>query len=339
MKTDGLDMNSHTCDTSSGDGSITSSNVDSTASGTPLRINSFDFETTGKDPTTARVWQFATLSSSRANSLSLSINPQEIIPKEVQDLCHLDDTKLPAIYASPTFGEVAGQLTDSLRNCDVLISYNGEEYDISVLNHELARCGMPTVTLPPHIDVLILGREFWPDLPSHSLVNLYKALAPNDTWLQHILKEQHIDLEANAHGAMFDCALEMCILKLMVYQMNYAVGSIRVTRQAGEPLTMEHVRGLIQMQRVFAALQKQDAMLFGVAMLEGAWFKWLRTCRGCLGEGCNACEGVGAVMHTKKKRGQPVRKGYAKWALSGETFDVGTLPVAVRQVFQNVAER
>ena len=100
----------------------------------------FDLETTGLDITTARIVQICYIKimpDGREEERTMLINPEVHIPQECTDINHITDDMVKDM---PTFREVARQLADAFKGCD-LAGFNSNRYDIPLLVEEMLRAG------------------------------------------------------------------------------------------------------------------------------------------------------------------------------------------------------
>lgn len=138
-----------------------------------------DTETTGVDPSTARVWEVGIrfrggeLDGRHTETL---VAPGEPIPEQVVEICGLGPEDLDAIAAARPFAEIAPRLLQHLSG-RVLVGYNLLSYDLPLLQAELKRCGLPSEQLDDAqvVDVLVLVRELRPMARSRKLADVYVA--------------------------------------------------------------------------------------------------------------------------------------------------------------------
>ena len=105
----------------------------------PLVI--FDLETTGLDFIKDRVIQLSyikVMPDGEEKRENITINPLIPIPPFVTELTGISDTD---VADSPTFKEIAPQLAEEFKGCD-LAGYNSNNFDIPMLCEEFLRAGI-----------------------------------------------------------------------------------------------------------------------------------------------------------------------------------------------------
>lgn len=254
------------------------------------RLNpiAFDFETTGKDPKSARIWEAAFVGEDSADTLL--INPGCEISEEIQKLCHLEPEDLQKIAQSPVWSKQQDKILELIDSADSLVGHNVHRYDVPCL---MAHCEPFKPTLPPVFDTRVLSVEVWPNMPNHKLGTLAQALK--------ICSAE--DLESGAHGAEFDCKVTRLIWKKIIQEIQGAT-----------------VAGLQVFQEDAVRLQAYDWKMFGIVPEDGPRFLWFRTCRWCGGtfqpkvrKPCSRCNGYGIIHMTKARRGQAVDANWLNW--------------------------
>jgi len=113
-----------------------------------------DIETTGLDPTKARIVQIGLIYKNK--SKSILINPMIPIPEDASRIHHIYDKD---VEHSPNFEKVSSFLLSLIEECDCVVGYNNRKYDWIILYIEFLRIG---ITLPdkPQLDVLELVQSF-----------------------------------------------------------------------------------------------------------------------------------------------------------------------------------
>ena len=125
------------------------------------------------------------------NSLHLYIDPERDIPDEVIAIHNITPEKLAAENAKP-FVAVAQQIFDFLKGAELLI--HNATFDVSFLNAEFARVGLPNVeTICQITDTLAMARKKYPG-QKNTLDALCERLEVNN---KHRV----------FHGALLDCEL------------------------------------------------------------------------------------------------------------------------------------
>ncbi len=101
----------------------------------------FDLETTGINVTTDRIVEISivkVLPGGKEEIKTLRVNPEMKISKEASRIHGIKNADLED---SPTFADVAKELDDFLKGCD-LAGYNSNRFDIPVLVEEFLRVGI-----------------------------------------------------------------------------------------------------------------------------------------------------------------------------------------------------
>jgi len=129
----------------------------------------FDTETTGLEPKQCRVVEAGAIRFDRRGVISrfnVLINPGSPMPPEVTKINGITDDMLKK---QPDASKV---LPDFLRfiGDSVLIAHNAP-FDVSFINEELARLGLPPLKNKV-IDTRIFAKEMFPDLPKYALQEL-----------------------------------------------------------------------------------------------------------------------------------------------------------------------
>ena len=157
-----------------------------------------DFESTGLNTKKARVMEIGAvklIGGTVADSLSLMVNPQEIIPQDVVDLTGITQ----AMVADKETADTAiPKLMEFIGDCP--IAAHNASYDAALLQAELKRVGLPPYE-GPVIDTLSFSRKLYPEMKSHKLKSVCKHLGVN-------LK--------NAHRAVHDAtATAQCLAQMI----------------------------------------------------------------------------------------------------------------------------
>lgn len=134
-----------------------------------LRMCVFDYETTDIDPETAEPTQFyGSLIRLQHNSALRQYEPEELdsfgtlinpgipISEEVSKITGITDEM---VQDAPTFAEAWEGIKDIQRRADVLVAYNGLNYDYKLQGHTLERYGIDEVIFKPMIDPIIWFRD------------------------------------------------------------------------------------------------------------------------------------------------------------------------------------
>lgn len=112
----------------------------------------FDLETTAKSPQSARIVEWAVVifvADSTPTTHSSLVDPSVPIPAEASRIHGITDAD---VVAAPTSKQTLPQLLGLLAAQPLIVTYNGDEYDLAVLAAECRRHGfvMPRLN---HIDV------------------------------------------------------------------------------------------------------------------------------------------------------------------------------------------
>lgn len=126
-----------------------------------LRLWVFDLEATGLDVTRDRVTQIAGLPVENGRVLEAEAFEQLVhpgegveIPKVVQDLTGIT---LDRLQGAAPFPEAWAACQEAARGCDLWVGQSVYEFDVPLLEAELARHRRP-VLLPPILDSVVLAR-------------------------------------------------------------------------------------------------------------------------------------------------------------------------------------
>ena len=96
-----------------------------------------DLETTHLEVYKARIVQIGLIY--QGQSKTILINPTIPIPPQASNVNHIYDHD---VVNAPTFTEVAPKLIKIIEECDCIITYNGDAYDIPILYIEFLRSGI-----------------------------------------------------------------------------------------------------------------------------------------------------------------------------------------------------
>ncbi|NLP12509.1 3'-5' exonuclease [bacterium] len=110
----------------------------------------FDLETTGLDPQTDRIVQFAflrVLPDHKVESWMELVNPGIPIPPEASRVHHITDEM---VAGKPSMRDLAPRISAYLAGCD-LAGYNVLRFDLPFLQAELERHGQPFDTAQTHV--------------------------------------------------------------------------------------------------------------------------------------------------------------------------------------------
>ncbi|MCQ2752837.1 MAG: PolC-type DNA polymerase III [Bacilli bacterium] len=142
----------------------------------PLRGATYvclDLETTGLSARYDRVIEFGAVKVQNdlpLGQMDLLINPECPLSESTKNLTHIDETM---VKGQPTFKELWPKIKDFIG--DAIIVTHNTAFDISFLNGELERMGLPPIQNPV-IDTLSLSRYLFPDAKAHNLGALSRRL-------------------------------------------------------------------------------------------------------------------------------------------------------------------
>lgn len=174
----------------------------------------FDFEATDVGVEIARIVQIAATKIKIDGTKEIKetlINPEIEIPTSSTEVHGITNEM---VTKSPTFKQLSVSLRDWFKDCD-LGTFNGNQYDIPLLNAELVRVGLNPVDWEFNtFDARILYQKLYPN----TLSDIYKRLTGKE-------------LE-NAHNAQadVDCTIEignMLLEKLLKENEDLEINSVK----------------------------------------------------------------------------------------------------------------
>lgn len=135
-------------------------------------FTAFDTETTGLRPAEDRIIEIGAVRFNKDGELgefSTLVYPGIIIPRFCTELTGITTAM---VYGQPTFSDIAGSFL-SFAAGSTLVAHNCN-FDVSFVNAELSRAGMPLLTSPliPGADTVQLARAAFPDLGCWKLQSL-----------------------------------------------------------------------------------------------------------------------------------------------------------------------
>lgn len=151
----------------------------------------FDLETTAKSPQQARIveWAVAVFNGDDITQHSSRVDPGVHIPAEASSIHGITNNDL---LTAPTTAQSLPLLLNLLSAQPLIVTYNGDEYDLEVLAAECRRCGLAMPQLN-HIDVYSIAA-------STSRLPLYRSGARS---LSTMAQQHGIEPE-RAHSAVAD---------------------------------------------------------------------------------------------------------------------------------------
>ena len=133
----------------------------------------FDTETTGLSAKYNRVIEFGAVkveNGTVTSRLDILINPGVPLPRKIVEITNITDEDLAD---KKPMKEVISEIMDFIGD-SILVTHNAK-FDIAMMNSELKRCGMPTISNPV-IDTLALSQYLFPESKSHRLGALCKNM-------------------------------------------------------------------------------------------------------------------------------------------------------------------
>lgn len=194
-----------------------------------------DIETTGTDPKSDRIIQFGCVlveNNKIVSRFATDINPMQPISKQIQNLTHISNKR---VKKAPLFEDVAPTIYNLLENT-IFVAHN-IHFDYHFLNHELERCGMPSLTIPG-IDTVELAQIFLPTEVSFRLGDLAENLG-----LEHDAPHQ-ADSDAEVTAALL-VYIEAIMKKLPLVTMEKIAQLSIVTSMQ----TSEYIQSVVQEMR------------------------------------------------------------------------------------------
>ena len=122
-----------------------------TAAALTHHFAAFDLETTAKSPQQARIveWAVVVFNGDDITSHSNRVDPGVHIPAEASRIHGITDNDL---LTAPTTAQSLPLLLNLLIAQPLVVTYNGDEYDLEVLAAECRRCGLAMPVLN-HLDI------------------------------------------------------------------------------------------------------------------------------------------------------------------------------------------
>ena len=172
----------------------------------------FDFEATDVDTEIARIVQIAATKIKKDGTRETKetlINPEIDIPQPSIDVHGITNEM---VKNSPLFKQLAVSLREWFKDCD-LGSFNGNQYDIPLLNAELVRVGLEPIDWDYNtFDARVLYQKLFPNtlsdiykrLTGKELVDAHNAQSDVDASIEigdillAKLKEEQLEVEINS---------------------------------------------------------------------------------------------------------------------------------------------
>ena len=175
----------------------------------------FDTETTGTNVATDRIVTVALVHSvgpGRANETVATwlIDPERDIPEPAQRVHGIstEHARAHGMQAAPALDEVAAILSDALSREVPIVAFNGG-FDLAILENELTRLGLPTLSarlghdIAPLIDPLVIDRG----------VDRYRK---GKRTLTDLLAHYGIEQDGRLHTADVDVSATLDVLRAIV---------------------------------------------------------------------------------------------------------------------------
>lgn len=161
----------------------------------------FDVETTGLSPKMGdKICEIAALKIKQGKAVDKFyslVNPLRGIPEEAYNVHHICEEMVKDAPSSPKV--LPGFL--SFIEGTVLCGYN-VGFDISFLENELGSIGLTLDDKLPIVDILKVARKLFPDLASHSLLNLSKSLGVATSQNHRAMDD--VELTVKVFGLLID---------------------------------------------------------------------------------------------------------------------------------------
>lgn len=172
----------------------------------------FDTETTGVDVREDRIVTAALVRRDAAGTRQRTwlIDPGVEIPTVASDIHGITTEHARAEGAAPrvALGEIAGELVDAFRAGVPVVAYNAS-YDLTLLDHELVRWGLPTLAER-------LGRAPGPVLDPLVLDRALDRERPGARRLVDLCQHYRVEALARLHTAEVDVAATLEVLDCLV---------------------------------------------------------------------------------------------------------------------------
>ena len=134
----------------------------------------FDIETTGLDARTCKITEIAACKVKNGeivDEFSTFVNPECIIPKEVQELTHITPDM---VKDAPTIEEILPKFLDFISG-SVLVAHNAK-FDVGFIRHFANEQKIWDKMTPYVMDTLVIARELYPTFENHKLGTLAENL-------------------------------------------------------------------------------------------------------------------------------------------------------------------
>ncbi len=139
---------------------------------TPIVV--LDFETTGLNTAKDRIIEIGAVKLAHGQvveSYGKLINPGKVLPQRISEITNITDDMLKD---APRLEDIMDEFLGFLEGCP--IAAHNASFDCSIFRNELKRLGREEYKAP-EIDTLMLSRKLYPQLKSHKLGSVCKALS------------------------------------------------------------------------------------------------------------------------------------------------------------------
>lgn len=129
-----------------------------------MKIAGYDTETTGIAYGDHRIIEVAILTYDLATERLLDRYVQRIHPQRSIDAGaqRVHNIALADLVGEPVWKDVAPEVHRRLAGADLIVAHNGDGFDMPFTNYELARVGLPQITVPT-FDTMLQGRFATPN--------------------------------------------------------------------------------------------------------------------------------------------------------------------------------
>ena len=218
----------------------------------PNRVVVWDCETTGlshkNGDKMVQVAAIEVVDGEIKGEYTTLINPERTIPKRASDVHNITDEK---VKDAPIFKDMSEEFLAFLGDAP-LVAHNAT-FDMGFLNAELKHIGKDPIGSDRKIDTLKMARKVLPDLETHTLDAVAKAVGVN------------IDERADGHDAMVDTKiLANVYLKLSEMEKEKDKASPSAQVKDDEISESEQEQEAIKTERSLQALERSRLSRMGL---------------------------------------------------------------------------